>query len=1327
MHRPRLVLLSLLTVTFAKMCLAERIVEPAFTNYSTIDGLSLNKINYISKRDSGELFLATDYLINTFDGSDFGVVAASHQWATAIERIYELSRNEFALVNESGELRGFDVRNDRLIDFSADKREFQDLRFSLISFNQNKQLFLLDSKSRLYKLEQQKLSKVAQLDDINVDSFSCSLTECWFSSDSGIHLLTLDSLVLTKQPEIYSAKNQEFPKENSNANSINYIQHSGSKLFLVLKGGAVYSKMGDEEWVTTGTLPHCIKINTLLLDDKDELWIGTAENGLFWRPKSSKEFFSLKHSQSDRYSIPNDSILDIKQDRFGVVWLATDKGLAKLDIPRMQMGHIRYNQSKFGLVDRDFSEIFELLDKRLVIGNRSSLTFYSKDGPKEKEIQLSSKADNEKNKSSNDTSSFCTNRSSSFNNTYAIEQLDSKWMWLGTREGLLKFNLESYQTEPLATKHPLLEKTTYSLKSINEDTLIVGTRSYGAYAYNTRTSIVTPIAKEQAIKEVNSIYRDNSGITWILHTNGVLKLQGQGSVFNPIEVKSLAELDVTSMSQINPNEYWIGTKGKGLYTLNTIKNTVSKYSTEGFTRNPYINGILKSGEDHWVSLDNSLVKIDKNKNSTMYSELDGIQDLEFNLAMEHKSAQGLLYFGGSRGINAFTPNLLAENYYDAVVDVSVKLNNSDELLEKVELPKEIHESELPIRVDAKSIQTVQTKKNRIRYRFSGFGENWEVSNNSRIQLPINYLQAGDYSLIVQAKGYRTDWSTEEFTWNFTVIPYWWKSSWAYTLYSIALLLLLYALYSLRLNQLKRKAESLELIVQERTDEVLSQKLVIEKQYQKLDSLAKSKEIFFENLSHEFKTPLTLVLGPIKKLSFKYGSSGDSKMFQVVEKNANKVLNMVEQLLTISRLRSGLSNISRTNIKFSDFIRSKISEFQFLVEQKNITLYIDELNDNNVLIDRDSLDKILNNLLSNAIKYNVQGGFIKIQYKEMQNKIQVDITNSVTPAEQIIPDNIFNRFYREDTIERGSGIGLSFTRELIEQNGGEIAVNQSKATEISFQLLLELSSGVEEHVKQAQSKAENVDNNQIKILLIEDDEDMRFYIKQELSEYTVETASDGVEGVALAKKSIPDIIISDIMMPRLDGYGVIEELSNHQLTSHIPLILLTAKSSAASKIRGFKAGALEYLKKPFDANELRLRIANILRLQAQSVKSYRGLLQPNNARSEMTIDRDSDFVQQCFEHLETNYSIPEFDGKSFAKMENMSERQFQRKSKALFELSPSALIKEFRLKKAAEELLMGHGITTVCFSCGFIDTAHFSRVFKQKHSLSPTEYKKLNLK
>ena len=1290
-------------------CLAERIVEPAFTRYTTKDGLSLNKVNFLLPGLYGKMYIATDNSVDLFDGIDFKTIDASQHWSIGVEKIYFQSPSEIVSIDESGTIQKYDLLNSTRQELLDQKME---IRSELSTQTNNGTIYFVSinkAESSLYKLNGDTINKIFQIGQLDIKMLDCNEITCIFVTERGSHLLDLTAL--------------DFEKETLTPfltdKTITFVKYLNDNLYLFTKSGELYKNGTHSDLVLLAKLPEGVSITSFLIDSNGSYWIGSKRSGLFWKPADVKDVYSLKHESFDHFSIPDNSIYDVKEDIFGVLWIATDIGLAKLDIPRMELGHIRFNQSVFGLNQRSISSIYELSSGDLLVGSRDQISLFDTNGKRIKDIRA---------------------RQLKKRRTRFMNQINNREVILGTSCGLSKLDIESeIIVDYIHSKEcgnigisssDIFDKIeVFRFLFIDNSKVLLGTTQHGLLIYDIENDSTTKIKSENKVVDVNSIYKDANNRIWIAHADGLNLIIPEESIFESKSVALLEQISVSSIAQISETKFWIGTIGKGLYQLDLLSNRLEIFKVKGVKLNPYINGMLQTDNQLWVSFDKGLMKIDNhtttNKKATLLDYSDGLQDIEFNLGLFHKGNSGNIYFGGVQGLNAFNPERMNKTNRASIVGLSVKLSNSKEYDFNYGLPTEIHESELPISITLQSIHTKVPEKNRIRYKLSGIANDWIYSDTAKFSFTLFDLPEGKHELIVESAGYRSKWSNVDTRWKFFIAPFWWKTKWALLSYGVIVSLIVILLVALRLQQLKRNQRQLEFEVLKRTEVIVSQKQVIEKQYQKLDSLAKSKEIFFENLSHEFKTPLTLVLGPIKKLSSKYDSSDDSRMFQVAEKNANKVLNMVEQLLTISRLKSGLSNISKTNVKLSEFVQSKISEFQFLIEQKSITVHIDQLKSTNVLIDRDSLDKILNNLLSNAIKYNVRGGFIKIQYKEMQNKIQVDITNSVPLDEQIIPDSIFNRFYREDTVERGSGIGLSFTRELVEQNGGEIAVHQSNATEVSFQLLLELSNCLEEQVLHTQNNAQSVGSNKIKILLIEDDEDMRFYIKQELSEYTIETASDGVEGVALAKKSIPDIVISDIMMPRLDGYGVIEELSNHQLTSHIPLILLTAKSSAASKIRGFKAGALEYLKKPFDANELRLRIANIVRLQAQSVKSYRGLLQPNSAKSEMTIDRDKDFVQQCFEHLEQNYSTPEFDGKLFAQMENMSERQFQRKSKALFELSPSALIKEFRLKKAAEELLKGHGITTVCFSCGFIDTAHFSRVFKQKHRLSPTEYKKLN--
>ena len=534
----------------------------------------------------------------------------------------------------------------------------------------------------------------------------------------------------------------------------------------------------------------------------------------------------------------------------------------------------------------------------------------------------------------------------------------------------------------------------------------------------------------------------------------------------------------------------------------------------------------------------------------------------------------------------------------------------------------------------------------------------------------------------------------------------------------------------------------------KTEKTLNELKIAQERLQELDEL---KSRFFANISHEFRTPLTLVLGEIDSVMSENIDVKEKGKLQVANRNARRLLGLINQLLDLSKLEAGSMELNAEQHNIVSFLKSLFYSFESLSELQKITLTFESECENiPVVFDPDKMEKIFYNLISNAFKFVSSNGEIKVNLNIINSAAEIRIkdTGIGIPPDRL--PHIFDRFYQADSSasrkHEGTGIGLALTKELIELHKGNISVNSKEGEGSEFIILLPLGDFKierEEPVKlqpaeylnlnnfSAQEKEEKIteldspvsENHEI-VLIVEDNPDVRNYISELLkTEYKVIEASDGEEGISNARDEIPDLIITDVMMPGMDGFQFSTQIRSDMKTSHIPIIMLTAKAGLDDKIEGLETGIDAYITKPFSAKELRVRVRNLIYQREQLRKRFSKstIIKP----SEVTVvSMDQEFLEKTIKVIEQNFEDPKFSVENLADEVNMSLSQLNRKLNALVAQPAGQLIRSLRLQRAADLLRQNADtVAGICYKVGFNDQGYFGRVFKRQFGISPNAYRK----
>lgn len=777
---------------------------------------------------------------------------------------------------------------------------------------------------------------------------------------------------------------------------------------------------------------------------------------------------------------------------------------------------------------------------------------------------------------------------------------------------------------------------------------------------------------------------------------------------------------------------WVGTNHGGLNRFDPATGRFSYYNMkDGLPSNQVVSiapdnsGNLWLGTGHGISRFNPASREFRN-----FDVQDGLPDNECNLGSVH-SRDGRLLFGTLNGAVDFEAAKIKQN----TVIPPVQLTSL--MVQEKRRPVPADVLELPYDDNFLSFEFVSLdynapEKNQYAFQLAGLDKDWIYSGNRRFARYTD-LRPGTYTFRVKGSNNDGVWNQAGTSLRVVILPPWWETIWAYALYAAFILALFWLARQHLINRERLRSEL-------RLERLTAEKL------QEVDAL---KSDFFANLSHEFRTPLALIKGTIDKLQSAEIDVHQAD-YQLIDRQAGQLLDMVNQLLDLSRLEAGKLALHPHAVDLSGFLRQLGGSFVSLFESRQITYrYTVPLQPVWVNADGDKLARMLSNLLSNAAKFTPAGGQVQFsvwtevtQPGSIDLRVLVQDTGIGIPAHQL--PYIFDRFFQGDSsvtrLYEGSGIGLALVKELVELHHGTIAVESKEGSGTTFTLSLAFPvADPEQHDWQPAADLPDFSNNiaarenetghagrKLQILIIEDNADLRnFLVDCFTPAYRTLTVDNGNEGFDQAIAHLPDLIISDVMMPGLNGIELCRRLKTHQLTSHIPVVLLTAKTGSENKLAGLETGADEYLTKPFDRNELVMRVKNLLESR-KKLREHFGrqlVVQPG----EVTVTSvDEKFLQAVFASLEKNLSNADFDIGTFCLELGVSQTHLHRKLTALLGQSANELIRSFRLKRAASLLSQQHGnVSEIAFMVGFTNPNYFTKCFRDQFGQTPTEYARVN--
>lgn len=1332
-----------------------------FSRLTRNNGLSNNQIVCIYKDSRGFMWFGTASGLNRFDGYDFKVYKHNpHDKFSILDNLIQR------------------------IEEDKDGRLWIETNKGNSIYNPSTDLFIQDATEELVKM-----------------GFSRGIGRIFFDSDKNIWIRT--SSGLPEKYEVRTSKVIKFPKYvgdgNVPAQLVSLYSRNG-KAWLLYDGGdiACYNIKNNKLLWRNSELKQKKQIgsaNNIFVDSKENVWVSSYSltEGAF-RLDAKARVWTGYNAQSGAHRLTSSMILNISEDSKGNIWISTDHG--GVNIVNAVTGAISYLKNN-PLDDKSLSQnspTYVYCDNLGIIwiGTYKQGICYTHDNIYKFNVcEYQAKYPDDYLK--NDCNCFFEDRSG--------------MLWVGTNGGgLIKYDANSRaQTVYSAGNGPgsVSGNIVVSLRGDSKGRLWVGSYMGGldCYSGGSFKHYKHEAGKPTSLSS-NSIYRiyeDRQKNIWIGTLDGCLDRFDEASgTFVHYRVGSNL---ITSIVEDPYGNMLMATPG-GIYALNAktgkVENIIygrngEKLNVDVFTNDIYLDsrGLLwmatiegvklysySTGklidlqakfddfretfisivEDKqgtiWLGSHNGLYSVvpnvDTKKGDISYKvrqfdRNDGLQGNEFNLNAMYLSDRGEVIVGGPFGYSRFYPSrIVFNNDVPAVAftDFSVlnsALNKGEVVRSHIGLQNikgkaqtvKLKYNERNISLQFAALTYFHPQKNKYKYILEGFDKQWTESGASLRKVTYTNLNPGTYTFKVLASNNDGVWMAEPAELRIVVKPPFWASSVAFIVY---ILLIIYGLYHL-VQFFIRRQERRFIAEQERFET------------QKLLDLDEMKLQFFTNISHELRTPITLILSPLERLLSKATGDDDKKLLGISHSNAVKLLGMVNQLLDFRKLDANALTIKKSVGDLVPFVMEICQEFIDLAGKKQINLDFEtNLGSVYVEFDQDKMYKAISNIISNAVKYTPNSGKVIVSMEVYANGangndlLQIKISDNGVGISAEDQARIFERFYRVESNNKnvtGTGIGLNLAHEFIKMHGGEITLQSTVGEGSCFTILLPIVSQqpLEEEMQirytlnsyQTEetllSVVSKVDENAPTLLIVDDNDEFRDFMVSMLREhYNILTAADGKAALDIVQEKVPDIVLSDVMMPVMDGFELCRQIQNDIRTSHIPIILLTAKTGDDSKIAGLDAGANDYIAKPFNMEILLLKIKRLLKLRQLSQKKFQRKMEIKS--TEIAISSlDEKLMKKATEYIETNMSNTELSVEDLSAHLAMSRVHLYKKLLSITGKTPIEFIRILRLKRAAQLLEKSQlSVNEVAYSVGFNDTKYFRRYFKEEFKLLPSEYK-----
>ncbi|EXZ87099.1 response regulator [Bacteroides fragilis] len=1057
----------------------------------------------------------------------------------------------------------------------------------------------------------------------------------------------------------------------------------------------------------------------LLPYSDNELWIGT-ESGIYIYNLRTAQFIHLRASLYDSYSLSDNAIYALYKDREEGLWIGSYFGGVDY-YPRQYTYFAKYYPKNIAnsLHGKRVREFCRADDGTLWIGTEDGgLNHFN---PKTKEFHF-------------------FEPSAGFTNIHGL-CMDGSHLWVGTfSKGLRVIDtrtgvvLRTY-TEG-HTPHSLNDNSIFSICRTSAGEIYLGTL-FGLLRYN-RTQDSFDCIPELNGKFVYDIKEDSYGNLWLAtYANGaycydVSARRWKNYVFDAEDERSLPYDKVLSVFEDSYRQIWLTTQGGGFCLFHPDTETFTRYGLKDGLPNDVVYQIVEDDDRFlWLTTNNGLVRFDpKTMEMKVFSTANGLPTNQFNYRSGFKDEAGNIYLGSINGFVAFDPRTFAENRQVPAVaitdfllfnkEVSVgetdsPLKSSITFSDKVVLTAD--QNSFSFRIAALSYQA--PRMNKLMYKLEGFDEGWLTIGESPLVTYSN-LGYGDYVFKVKASNSDGVWNEQETSLHLSILPPFYLSGWAYCFYVLFFMgCLVCVIFYFKRRNYRKQHRQMEMLEQEKEREVYHAKIN-----------------FFTNVAHEIRTPLTLIKGPLENIILKKEVDSETKEdLYIMKQNTERLLNLTNQLLDFRKTETRGFRLNFTECDVVAVLRETYLRFTSLAKQKGLD-FILELPQECFMADvnQEALTKIISNLLNNGVKY--ASTYLRISLETDEKVFHIRTFNDGEMIPDTMKEEIFKPFVRldkEDEVTTGTGIGLALSRSLAELHQGSLMMEKGEEVncfcltlpvnqDSTITLSAENVSQVEENSCGWEQEETDTKEKKPMILVVEDNPDMLAFIRKQLTtEYSVLTAMNGIEALAVLDNHYVNLVVSDVMMPQMDGFELCKTIKSDLSYSHIPVVLLTAKTNIQSKIEGLELGADAYIEKPFSVEYLLANISSLIHNREKLRQTF--AKSPFVAANTMALTKaDEEFIWKLNDIIQANLHNPEFSMEDMADALKMSRSSFYRKIKGVLDLSPNEYLRLERLKQAAQLLKEGKSrVNEICYTVGFNSPSYFSKCFLKQFGVLPKDF------
>ena len=1095
-------------------------------------------------------------------------------------------------------------------------------------------------------------------------------------------------------------------------------------------------------------------------DSKNNFWVGTHEGALSLYDRRNNKFLNFRNDPNNPNSISSNIVLDIHEDQSGQIWVGTGQyhgGIEKIILKNQALNNLLPTPQPEHISDNIVRAVFEDSKERLWIGTKAGRLHIHKDG------QLLHVFNN-----------FSTpNGVVSGFNTYCITIDKRGYLWLGSKgKGILISrkplndhhhlpNLSFDQYLPLSNDSTSLGHiNVYSMAEDNNGNMWIGTHGNGISVGIRKTDgsltfrRITSENSQLSSNLVRNILSDSKGRIWIATGYGLNLIKSIPdfnqkdipvySFYSGPEAGTININDIIHLLEDKSGQIWLATFGGGVNKLEEDKASsfyFRQYNQIDGLSNNVVYGLLEDHMGHlWLSTENGLSKFNTNNQTfEVFNTNNGLSFDSFSENACFRRSNGELLFGGFKGIEIVKPEMIIHQEYDAKIELTdfqlfnktVAIDEQSPLQQSISYTEKIilKSNQSSFSFEFSSMDYLDPDKTQYAYKLDNFDDDWNIAYQIPRAVYTN-LSPGEYQFRVKASNRAGEWNSEEKAINIMILPPWYKTIWAFIGYSVILVLLFLIIFK-TFSKLYRYRN--ELNIERRVNDM--------------------KLRFFTNISHEIRTPLTLIIGPIEDLINKPElNNKDKHKLEIIWRNGKRMLQLVNQILDFRKIQNNKMHLNIVQFNIVEFTRNIYKSFVPLAVHKNISYQFSTSQDDHIVWgDPTKLDMIIYNLLSNALKFTDVERMVKVEVYEniAANTIEISVIDEGRGIPREDLPHLFERFTILSGKElAGTGIGLSLSYELAKLHHGDIRVESNVGEGSKFTLILrkgnkhfknDLKSefisepsevvpvavpNIAEKTVEKDNEATVADTIKPLILIVEDNQEIAEYISQSLNpDFTTILAQDGKEALNLIAKQNPTLIISDIMMPVMDGIEMTLKIKDNFETSHIPIILLTSKSDIEDQIAGLQQGADAYITKPFNSEYLKAVACNLIEQRKNIIEKYRDKKIIDPASLNIS-SKDEEFLQKLVNYVEENHS-EDFTIEQLAEVLCVSRTVFYNKVKSLTGQSPVKFVRDLKLKIAAHLLTKGYNISEAAIKIGFSDARYFSRQFRELFGYLPSKHLKKN--